>query len=1413
MPPEIFTHIAGYEFRELLGQGGFGAVCKAIDKLGREVAIKVLTLSEDDGPARDASNKAFLKEATTLAKLNHPNIVTVYGFDIDSTGKPYFVMEYLPGETLSKIIRSGRHLHLVEKLSIILQAAKALQFAHSVKPQAVVHRDVKPQNLMVMADGTVKLIDFGIAQISGAKSRTMDHIVGSLPYMSPEHWQPPVTLWGDIFSLGVVFYELLTGVAPYATEQDTVPVAYQKLVSNAPAPPLKQFLPDAPEGLEQVLEKVISKQKANSYPDAQQFWIELSRIYNRIKPQFLAEGLARATAAKNAGDYATASELVQKLLGIDAANDDATVLQSEISQALHNQQRSVKVRAICERVEEALLSKKFDLAQLGLDEAMQIDPASPTVVMLSQRVGQARELYAKIETLIADAEKHKQSGRWKDAAEVVGEALALDRTNTLALNIRAGIERVLAREHQLLQDARSALDQLRFQEAFEMIRQAELLAPDSERVKALKEFAVSVHREQTLRQEVDAAFRRALRLFEADDLEPARRELQLAIARYPDQKKLLGLRDTVELKLAEVQREQFVRDECLAAERESAAGNPVAALTRLEQALGRFPSEARLRNAAEQARNRISTQEHDKRKTLYLASARESLKAQDAAKAIVTLEMGLAEFANDRELHALLAQARSIEAEKTREIEESEQINQITTLALTAAEQADFDSGAKMIEVAGSRFGERPELKAVMKRIATMRSTHADQHIETAVASAVSLAQANQFTEAMQVLITAAPFAAYASPAARQKWEKAKAASERRLAASSQPASQAARAAAAKAPLFAADLPLSRDLSATSIMRADIVTKGVIPDEEAPTTPIPSSQPSWADPAPAPGLGEPTKPSKKLVYVGIAIAVALGLSSLLYFGLRSASRRETDTPSVAATKIRFEIDPPGTQIAVDGQHCTAPCDLNFKPGNYTLQAHHDGYAAVEKKMLVGTHAEIVSLKLPALRPTVGLVVIATNLDQVDVYVDGAFRGATSDRKLSFPVVQGKHEVTVSKLGYVASAQRVDAAADKEAKLQFTLNPTTEEPKETYLLFKSQPGAAIRIDDQGVGEIQPDGGFTFQTKPGKHRVALSLNGYESWSNNINPRAGDRFSVNAPLKAIPKPPPSIMTFAPSFYDIQSGQSVELRWDTQNSAEITIEPGIGTVPASGAKSVTPTGTATYTLTAKGEGPVARKSVTITVVSPLKPSITTFESGSDKIRQGDSTKLIWATQNATEAFISELGSVPLKGPRSVSPSKTTTYTLTAKGPGGSVSQSVEITVDATSISMPPVVSVQPTPVPVPPAENQEIKAVKEAIEVRYKAAYQSMDTDRMQKAWLSMSKDMRNEIDSSFKRLQAIQVSFHCAETTITGDSAQSTCMQTMSVTRDRRQQDPQSAQVVFKLKRISGIWYISAVNIVKK
>jgi len=656
MPPEIFTHIEGYEFRELLGQGGFGAVCKAIDKLGREVAIKVLTVNDLEGTQREASNKTFLKEATTLAKLNHPNIVTIYSFDIDASGRPYLVMEFLPGEPLSKIIRSGRQLHLVEKISLILQAARALQFAHSVKPQPVIHRDIKPQNLMIMRDGTVKLIDFGIAQVGGTRSRSMN-IAGSLPYMSPEHWQPPLTSWADVFSLGVVFYELLTGTLPYATDEDTVPVAYQKIASTIPAAPLKQFLPSVPEDLEAVVAKVLSKQKINGYEEAQQFWLDLSRVYNRIKPDFISEHAERVLAAKNAGDFEAAFRIVEKLLWLDPTNHDVIALQSETHQAYRQEQRRVKVKAICERVEEALLNKKFDLAQLGLDEALQLAPNSSTVGLLHQRLKLARDLCAKIETLIGEGRKYQQAGQWKDAQDRVDQALTLDRANTLALNLRAEIQRTMAAEHQLCQDAGAALDRLQFEEALQLVRRAEAVAPQSEKVKALKEHAVTVLQEYAAHQEVEAALQNAQRLFQANDLGAARQALEGALAKYPDQRRLLSLRDAVELKLSSLQRENFVRTECSSAQREMAAGNPEAALTRLKEALARVPDDAGLLKATEQAKWMLARQAAEKRRGQHIERARQSLRAGDASAAIVTLEMALAEFANDKEIQKLLAQA------------------------------------------------------------------------------------------------------------------------------------------------------------------------------------------------------------------------------------------------------------------------------------------------------------------------------------------------------------------------------------------------------------------------------------------------------------------------------------------------------------------------------------------------------------------------------------------------------------------------------------------------------------------------------------------------------------------------------------------------------------------------------------
>src|SRR5579864_4133269 len=301
MAQEVLSRIGEYELKEKLGQGGYGAVYKARDQLGRDVAIKILTAFGDD----TNTIEGFRKEATTLARLSHRNIVTVYQFGVDA-GKPFLAMEYLQGQPLSALIKSRREMHLVEKLDIIIQATEGLRHAHENK---VIHRDIKPHNLMVVENSIVKLIDFGIAQGDGSKSQSRQEIAGSLPYMSPEHFVQKRTPWCDIFSMGVVLYEFLTGGnVPYASDRDDLPVAYHKLMSNEPAPPLSSYIQDLPPGLEEVVAKAIAKQKLNGYETAEEFVFELGRIQETVKADFVNQLLGASNDAVNRQDYKVAHD-------------------------------------------------------------------------------------------------------------------------------------------------------------------------------------------------------------------------------------------------------------------------------------------------------------------------------------------------------------------------------------------------------------------------------------------------------------------------------------------------------------------------------------------------------------------------------------------------------------------------------------------------------------------------------------------------------------------------------------------------------------------------------------------------------------------------------------------------------------------------------------------------------------------------------------------------------------------------------------------------------------------------------------------------------------------------------------------------------------------------------------------------
>jgi serine/threonine protein kinase len=297
------SRISHYRILEKIGAGGMGEVYLAEDlKLGRKVAIKIL--SEEYTTNRDRLHR-FEQEASAASALNHPNILTIHEVG-DDQGRHFIATEYIDGSTLRKKM-SASHLEMREILDVAVQVASALEEAHAA---GIIHRDIKPDNIMVRRNGYVKVLDFGLAKLTEtsldrtplddeAATRVLVQtdagvVMGTSHYMSPEQARgKPVDVRSDIWSLGVVIYEMVAGRTPFEGETSTDVIV---AITQKEPLPLIRFAPTVPAELDWIVTKALRKDREERYQTIKELLTDLRKLKQRI--EFEAE-LERSVAPES----------------------------------------------------------------------------------------------------------------------------------------------------------------------------------------------------------------------------------------------------------------------------------------------------------------------------------------------------------------------------------------------------------------------------------------------------------------------------------------------------------------------------------------------------------------------------------------------------------------------------------------------------------------------------------------------------------------------------------------------------------------------------------------------------------------------------------------------------------------------------------------------------------------------------------------------------------------------------------------------------------------------------------------------------------------------------------------------------------------------------------------------------------
>jgi eukaryotic-like serine/threonine-protein kinase len=744
------SKIGKYDILSILGRGGMGVVYKATDpRLDRLVAIKMMTVGYAEDPEL---LKRFYREAQSTASLQHPNIVTVYDTG-DQDGSPYLVMEFLEGESLDAILTSRRLLGAAEKVQYVMDACRGLSYAHG---RGIVHRDIKPGNIMVLKDGSAKLVDFGIAHVASNTLTRTGQIMGSVNYMSPEQIHGrAVDARTDIFSLGVVLYQLFTNSLPF--EGDSSASTLLKII-HEPPPPMAEFLAGHPKELESIILRALAKNRDERYQTADELALDLLQVYEQLKQDLVTRHLREAEDAWGKGNWKQARAWLQQLLKLDQKHTTAIRLMRQVQQTIEKEEAGAMARQLKASAEESFSRGEFDAALQYLDQAAANETLAPEMADFYQRVKEAKVKGEELQRVLHRAEEAHERGDLEAAKQAADEALEINSDDTQAKALyrlihRDWVERSRQRQLEaLLQDARKEVSARNLTAAVGILKRAEALDPQGTQVRALLDEIAAEREQERQRQELARISHEVEEALNHDDFQTAAAKLEEGLRQFPQDRTLAQLKALADRQRAAAERKNFISQQIAAARQLLDASQAEEALTLLQSAVKKAPREPQLETLLAMVQELVTRNEQERRRKELERIGRqvdEALSREDYDAALAEIADGLRAFPGERSLAQLkeLAEKQRVDAEQKAFIREQ----------IAAARQLlDADQAIKaqtLLQTALRRVPQEPQLEALLTMVEERVARDAAEKAKNlSIQQAREALGKNAFGEAVRIL-------------------------------------------------------------------------------------------------------------------------------------------------------------------------------------------------------------------------------------------------------------------------------------------------------------------------------------------------------------------------------------------------------------------------------------------------------------------------------------------------------------------------------------------------------------------------------------------------------------------------------------------------------------------------------------